>query len=296
MDINKIINEKIFSDYPIGIFENQTFKNISNFRKYDLVVFDGHSDSDIFFYDDTDFLTLHHGSLIENQSKKLLQYSNLKIIRDESWELQMFLSKIQKNLSLLYSDFGKNCLIESIFCCQKAQNAIESGNEFGSCWQKCASYFLAEAISAMNHFFPDPIYLLYFLRNLQKNLVNENIPNVIQTTGIERSTPILLERILKSSMGFSDEIKNNTQTKNIQKNHDFFVKNSMLSDCYFYLGYVNKENFYKIKNELDHHPEFIHILKIAFDIEADTQLILQHVRVIENSCKNLIKLFSEEQF
>ena len=81
--------------------------------------------------------------------------------------------------------------------------------------------------------------------------------------------------------------------KNIQKNHDFFVKNSMLSDCYFYLGYVNKENFYKIKNDLDSHPEFIHILKIAFDIEADPQSVLQHAHLVEKSCKDLVEKFSK---
>ena len=294
LNINKIIKEKNLSDYPIGLYENRTFENIFNFCKYDLVVFDEKSEPDIFFYENNGFLRLSHGSLTENKSKTLLQYSNLKVIQDESWELRMFLSKIKTRLSLLYSDFGKNCLIESMFCCQKAQTAIESGNKFGPCWQKCASYFLAEAISSLNNFFFDSIYMLYSLRNFPNNSVNEKIPNLIQTTGIERSTPILLERILKSTIGFSDEVNNNTQTKNIQKNHSFFVKNSMLSDCYFYLGCVNKENFYKIKDDLDRHPELIHILKTAFDIEADPQLVLQHANLVEKSCKDLVEKFSKE--
>lgn len=293
LDINQIIKEKNLSDFPVGLNENQTFANKFNFSKYDLVVFDGKSEPDTFFYDDGSFLRLTHGSIRESRSKNLLQYSNLKVIQDESWELRMFLSKIKEKLPLLYSDFGRNCLIESMFCCQKAQNSIESGNEFGPCWQKCASYFLAEAISSLNNFIFDPFYMLYSLRNFPKNSVNEKIPSVIQTTGIERSTPILLERMLKSTMGFSDKVNKNTQTKNIQKNHDFFVKNSMLSDCYFYLGYVNKENFYKIKNDLDRHPEFIHILKIAFDIEADPQLVLQHAHLVEKSCKDLVAKFSK---
>ena len=46
----------------------------------------------------------------------------------------------------------------------------------------------------------------------------------------------------------------------------------MLSDCYFYLGYINRNNFIKI-SELHRKPEFIHILKTAFDLENDTTKI-----------------------
>ena len=61
----------------------------------------------------------------------------------------------------------------------------------------------------------------------------------------------LLERMLKSTIGFSDLVEKNNHSKIIQKKYDFFIKNSMLSDCYFYLGYVNKENFIKIKDTLN---------------------------------------------
>ncbi len=70
----------------------------------------------------------------------------------------------------------------------------------------------------------------------------------------------------------------------------FFVKNSMLSDCYFYLGYVNKENFVKIKNTLNRQQDLFHILKIAFDIDADSNLLLQQAALIQKSCNDLLVL------
>jgi len=53
----------------------------------------------------------------------------------------------------------------------------------------------------------------------------------------------------------------------------------MLSDCYFYLGYINKENFVKIKDTIDSKPDLIHILRVAFDIEVDPHLLENQVKL-----------------
>ena len=95
------------------------------------------------------------------------------------------------------------------------------------------------------------IHMLDLLRKLEKNTINEHISVATQTIGIERTTPTLLERMLKSTIGFSDMVEKNNRSQIIQQKHEFFVKNSMLSDCYFYLGYINKDNFVKIKDNLN---------------------------------------------
>ena len=94
-----------------------------------------------------------------------------------------------------------------------------------------------------------------------------------ETTGIERSTPSLLDRILKSTIGLSDLIEKNNHSSIIQKQHDYFIKNSMLSDCYFYLGYVNKEIFSTFRDSILRKPDLMHILKISFDIDVDINLL-----------------------
>ena len=163
---------------------------------------------------------------------------------------------------------------------------------YSSCWQKCATYYLADAISSINHQRTSPSHMLDSFRKLEKNPINKNISIVTQTVGIERATPTLLERMLKSTIGFSDLIEKNNHSKIIQQKYDFFVKNSMLSDCYFYLGYVNKENFIKIKDTLNREQDLIHILKIAFDVEADTNLLQQQSDLIQKSCNDILEIIS----
>ncbi len=284
MDIHKLIEEQNLGNSPIGINDCKNSDYNFDLCGTDVVVFDEKSDSNKILKIENEFFIIHHASLSETNSKKLLQYDNLQIIQDESWELRMFLSKINEKRSSLFSDFAKNCLIESLFCCQKTNEAIENSDVFAPCWQKCASYYLADAISALNNQRPEPSHMLDMLRKLEKNSINEHISVATQTIGIERAIPTLLERMLKSTIGFSDLVEKNNHSQMIQENHDYFVKNSMLSDCYFYLGYINKENFLRIKDTLNRKQDLFHILKVAFDVEADSELLKLQSNVIKKSC------------
>jgi len=289
MDFKKFIQNQELSDFPIGLGGCRTMDYFFDSCDYDIVVFDENSSNNEIISFEGNLITIHHASLSEKNTKKLLQYENLKILQDDSWNLKIFLSKISEKRNLLYSDSAKNSLIESIFCCQKTKDAIQNNDNFAACWQKCASYYLADAITSLNNSYSSPSHMLDLLRNFEKNSINNHISNVLQTIGIERATPTLLERMLKSSIGFSDLIEQNNHSELIQKKYDYFLENSMLSDCYFYLGYVNKENFSKIKDELNRKQDLIHILKIAFDIESDPNQLLQQVDTIQTSCNELLE-------
>ncbi len=134
--------------------------------------------------------------------------------------------------------------------------------------------------------------MLDSLRKFKKSSINNHISSVLDTIGIERATPTLLERMVKSTIGFSDLIEKNNHSELIQQKYDFFLENSMLSDCYFYLGYVNKENFVKIKDNLNKEQDLIHILKIAFDIEVDSNLLQQQAQVIQTTCNSVLEIVS----
>lgn len=290
--MQKFIEENELSGFPIGLggcrISNLAFDSCD----YDLFVFDDKSESEKIIQFEGKFVIVHHASLSEKNSEKLLQYHQLEILQDESWDLRMMLSKIGEKHASLFSDFAKNCLIESQFCCQKTLEAIQTSDVFAPCWQKCATYYLAKAISSINHQRPSPSHMLDSLRKLNKSSINENISIVTQTVGIERSTPILLERMLKSTIGFSDLIERNNHSQIIQEKHDFFVKNSMLSDCYFYLGYVNTENFVKIKDTLSREQDLFHILKVAFDVEADSNLLQKQSELVQKSCNDILGILS----
>jgi len=292
MEIQKFIEEHELLGFPIGLGGCRVSDLSFDSCDYDLFIFDGKLDSGKIIQYGDEFVTIHHASLSEKNSEKLLQYHQLQILQDESWDLRMLLSKIEEKHTSLFSDFAKNCLIESQFCCQKTNEAIESSDVFAPCWQKCATFYLANAISSINHQRSSPSHMLDLLRKLKKNTINENISVVTQTVGIERATPTLLERMLKSTIGFSDLIEKNDHSKIIQQKHDFFVKNSMLSDCYFYLGYVNKENFVKIKDTLNREQDLMHILKVAFDVEADSNLLKQQSVLVQKSCNEILGILS----
>ncbi len=292
MDVKKFITENNFTDFPVGLGGCRTSVNSFDSCDYDLFVFDGKPESEKIIRYDDEFVVVHHASLSETNSEKLLQYSQLKIIHDESWDLRMMVSKIKEKQSSLFSDFAKNCLIESQFCCQKTLDSIQNSDVFASCWQKCAAYYLSKAVSSINHIRSSPSHSLESLRKLEKNSVNEHISVVTQTIGIERATSTLLERMLKSTIGFSDLVEKNNHSQIIQKKHDFFIGNSMLSDCYFYLGYTNQENFIKIKDTINHEQDLFHILKIAFDAEIGSNSLEQQSKLVQGSCNEILAILS----
>jgi len=292
MDLKKLVEDQSLTNFPVGLGGCRTTSSFFDSCDYDITVFDNKSESDkVILYDDN-FIKIHHGSLKETKSDILVKYDGMQIIHDESWELRMFLSKIKEKRLTLYKDYAKNCLFNSLFCCEKTKEGIKTSNIFSSCWQICASYFLADAICLLNLCRQNPTHMLYMMRKFEKSQINEHISLVTQTVGIERATPSLLERILKSTIGFSDLIENNNHSKIIQQKYDLFIKNSMLSDCYFYLGYLNKDNFVKIKDKIDNKPDLIHILKVAFDIEADSNLLEHQAKLIQKSSNTILGLIS----
>ncbi|MBI5859543.1 MAG: hypothetical protein HZB73_02245 [Nitrosarchaeum sp.] len=292
MDLKKLIEEQSLTNFPVGLGGCRTTNSFFDSCEYDITVFDGKSEPTKITFNDDCFIKIHHGSLKETKSDILVKYDGMQILNDESWELRMFLSKIKEKRLILYRDFAKNRLFDSLFCCEKTKEGIKNLNAFSSCWQICASYFLADAICSLNLYRPNPTHMLDMLRKFEKNQINEQISIVTQTVGIERATQSLLERILKSTIGFSDLVENNNHSKIIQQKYDLFVKNSMLSDCYFYLGYINKENFVKIKDKIDSQPDLIHILRVAFDIEADSNLLEHQAKLIQKSCNAILSLLS----
>lgn len=294
MNFENLIREKNLSDFPLGLGGCRTTSFAFDVCDYDITVFDNKPYENEVFEFEKNLINLHHCSLSESKSDTLVNFDDMKIIQDESWELRMFLSKFKEKKLLIFKDYAKNCLIESIFCCEKAKQGMSQPSVFAPCWQKCASFFLADAILALNQFKPSPSHMLDKLRNLEKNPINEKISIVNETVGIERSTPSLLERMLKSTIGFSDFTEKNNHSMIIEKKYNYFMKNSMLADCYFYLGYLNKKNFVKIKGSVEKQPDLIHILKVSFDIQADSNLLGQQIDLLQKTSNSILDSISRD--
>ena len=244
---------------------------------YNLIIFDGKDISDEITKNGSNIIKISHGNLSENNPEYLIHYENLQIIQDQQWELKMFMSKIHKKKNALFSVSTKNSLIESQFAFSKAKNALEQDDPFVACWIKCGIISLIDSILYQNQILPNPVNALSSMRNLKQKNANQFVNKIISETGIERSTPSLLSRMLKSTCGFSDMIEKNQNSIIIEKKANYLIQNSLLSDCYLYLSYQNRNNFYKIQNSLNTNLDKIHILKTAFDLTHTPSELLSSI-------------------
>ena len=291
MEYKKILENLSIEIGPVGMGGCKNHGSSYDCCEYDITIFDGKKDEESFLEHDGVFYHIYHGTMQETSPEILLQYDNMMILLDEQWELRMLISKIKEKREQIFNAYIKNCLVEAGVCIAKARHGLNS-DPYSSSWVKCAAYFLADAVSALNSHRPSPLHMLKILRELPKNKTNETISVITDSIGIERATPSLLSRMLKSTIGFSDTIEGNFHSKSISRKCNYLIENSLFSDCYFYLGHINRDNFKKIQ-DLHRKPDLIHILKTGFDLESDITKIESEANKLQQVTNSLLT-FSHE--
>ena len=275
--------------YPVGLGGCHAEQTNLDCCVHDITIFDQSDIPESVIEKDSQFFKIHHCTLTENRVEILIQLHHMQILHDEQWELKMFLAKIREKHESILKAFTKSSIIESQICLTKAKNVLDKSDPFVSSWIKSAGYFLVDAILSLNNYRPSPSHMLGILRNLKSNQINEMLPIVLDSLGLERSTPSLLRRMSKSTVGLSDLVEKNNNSKIIQHKINCFLDKSLFSDCYFYIGYVNRNNFYRIKNSLDKFPEIIHILKTGFDLEYDSSAFETDIQSLHEVAQILLK-------
>ena len=275
--------------YPVGLGGCHAEQINLDCCVHDITIFDQSDIPESVIEKDSQFFKIHHCTLTENRVEILIQLHHMQILYDEQWELKMFLAKIREKHESILKAFTKSSIIESQICLTKAKNVLDKSDPFVSSWIKSAGYFLVDAILSLNNYRPSPSHMLDILRNLKSNQINEMLPIVLDSLGLERATPSLLRRMSKSTVGLSDLVEKNNNSKIIQHKINCFLDKSLFSDCYFYIGYVNRNNFYRIKNSLDKFPEIIHILKTGFDLEYDSSAFETDIQSLHEVAQILLK-------
>ena len=268
-EILQIISQ---DNFPIGIGGYDSDKFDEDCEIFNLLVYDGKDAPDEIIKHESKIFKISHENLSENKSENLVHFSNIQIIQDEQWDLKILVSKIQEKKSSLFLDSTKNALIESQLALSKAKSSLEQDDLFASCWIKCAALFLIDSILLQNQNLPSPANALSSMRNLKEKNINQFADKIIFEIGTERATSSLLSRMIKSSIGFSDMIEHNQNSIIIEKKANHLIENSLFSDCYLYLSYQNRKNFYKIRDSLNRNSDKIHVLKTAFDLTNTTEL------------------------
>jgi len=289
MDFKLFLKELSLMEHPIALGGCRAQKIHYDCCDYNIIIFDNTNNPDSVVQIDNGFVRLHHANLNESRIEILNKYDNLEIISDPKWELKIFLSKINEKKSSVSQAYSRKCIVESQVCLVKAKNDLDISDPFTSCWVKCAAYFLIDAVLSLNNKQNCPVHTLNSIRKLKPNTLNDSLSLITECIGFERSTISLLFRMLKSTQGFSDMIEKNNHSKIIKNKADYLIKNSLLSDCYFYLGNVNRNNFYKIKDMPSKLPEFIHILKTGFDLENDIVKLESDISALASIANGLLK-------
>ena len=93
-------------------------------------------------------------------------------------------------------------------------------------------------------------------------------------------------------MGFSELVENNFHSKIILRKYKYLIENSLFSDCYFYLGYINRNNFKKVQ-DINRKPELIHLLQIGFDLENDATKVGIYADNLQEATNLLLSLAHE---
>ena len=287
-EIIKIIGQNN-SPIALGGYDVDDFDIDCNI--HNLVLFDGKNISDEIITHESKTLKISHGTLSETIPESLIHYQNLEIIQDPEWELKMFVSKIKEKKDVLFLSSSKNALVESQLSLSKAKNALEHDDPFVSCWIKCAITSLIDSILLQNNILPYSAQALSLIRNLKQKNTNQFVDKIIAESGIERATSSLLSRMLKSSSGFSDMIENNQNSSIIEKKANYLIQNSLFADCYLYLIYQNRNNFYKIKDSLDKNSDKIHVLKTAFDLTITSSELSGTIDSLSDISKSLLSNF-----
>jgi hypothetical protein len=285
MDVKKIISKFSTTNFPIGLGGCKSDGTSFECCEYNITIFDEKKSESVHEIDG-ELIKLHHGSLSETDPATLIQFENMQIISDEQWKLHMFLKEINEKQTKICNSYTQSCLVDAGIYATKAKEGIRISDPLASVWVKCSAYFLSDAISLINLKRPSPTHMLESLRRFEKKRINKNFDTVHECLGIERASTSLLYRMLKSTMGFSDIVEANGNSKTIERKYNYLVQNSFLSDCYFYLGYTNRNNIIKIRDSLHKKTDFIHILRVGLDIENDPL-------VVENQATLLLKTTNE---
>jgi hypothetical protein len=287
VDVGRIPELLSISNYPIGFGGCRNTGANFDCCEYNISIFDDKSGESI--YDISgNLIKLHHCSLSESNTSILTQLEDLTVLNDEQWKLRMFLAQIREKKEKISNSFTQSCLVDAKIFANKSREEAKTNGLFAAVWVKCASYFLADALFSINSRRPSPIHMMEITRHLKKNQINQTFSLVHQILGIERTSTSVLARMVKSTMGFSDMVEKNGNSKIIKRKYDYLIKNSLLSDCYFYLGYINRNNIVKIKNQIHKNLEYIHVLKVALDIESDHLVIDKQANAILQRTNELL--------
>ena len=245
---------------------------------YDVVVFDDTSHPPQILHHAAGTICLYHSSLRERNPGLLAGYLDMKIMRDGALGLASFLDYVRARRGGLLWDCARNCLVEAVLC---AHRSLESRGDAASCWQKCATTYLADAILAL-HSHTSSSHALGLLRGMRDGPGFDVIPTVVESLGVERASAILLRRMMLSAQGLSEMAE--THPYMVRYRADALLRDSRFADCYWYLCRTSRDCWTRLRGDAAAESA----ARIAFDADRDYASTIKRASCMRQAADHIL--------
>ncbi len=250
---------------------------------HDLVAFDGSGGPPEMVQRGDGAAVIHHASLGETRPAVLVWFTNLQILRDGTMSLASFLEGIRRRRDDLFVSCIRDAAAESVLC---SQRALQSDLvDVASCWQKCATLYLADAALLSRGRLPSS----HALDGLRQAKDGTGIPALVsRSLGVERATPSLLARMCGSAAALSgmaglmppDVVK--FKAASLQRD-------GRLADCYYYLCRVGRDGMFALNTSAGDRATIRYASRISLDAERDATSVRRNTMEVRAAADRILE-------
>lgn len=286
VDLLEILEAVDPGDRPAGLAGCRSTGTYSESCGYDMVLFDGSDKPAEVIPADGGFVVLHRGALDETRPDRLIGYHHMDILRDTSLELASFLSGLEARIRTAFTDCARNLLVDAIMCAGRAAEVSRPQGYAGSCWQKCASSSLADAVLALNHHAPSS-HALGALRKIRTGADSWSIQVAAKSLDAERASATLLYRMAESA-GIISRVIGGIPEDLIHTKTQAMVRDARLADCYHYLCGVSRDSILGAPRRFGTDSSLWETASRALDAERDTGMAEKNAGAVRKEAGRLL--------
>lgn len=248
--------------YPVALIGCRASKTSLNCCEYDLAVF-APGDNKVVQVDGLAIELLHFVGPVTNY---IVDLGGMVMLKDTN---KFVLSSVVQHIGpekyrKALAVAGKKSLINSLFYQQRMASAKYPA--VAAMWLKIAAYEFVEGALALSGSRPMPLHELEQVRQTDSGSMIEGVEVALECIGIERATRPAILRSIEAIQ----ELKSKDYDRDLfMSKVEHLLGQSMLADCYYYVGRIVAKNLAKRKDSF--HISYAKLVQLALDLSNDVQ-------------------------
>ena len=232
---------------------------------------------------------VRHDSVTDPSSGTFAHLAGMRVILDPEWEIGPRLSAMAKRREWAFRHAMKSALVDAGMMALRARASLERNPPVAPFWLKCAAYRVADSISYHNMVEPSPAHMMAHMRAMPKSVPNDCLSAVSECLGLERATPSLVDRMVRSAAGFVrmagvGELAASAMVAKARH----LESESLLADSHYYVGYAACSALRSRREYAHALPDGeLHALRVALDPEGNAQRVARQIGAIESAAAAL---------